>query len=293
MNGGIGELGKKGNGTAYDESYSKVSEVNVGGVELGQNVGTTVKEALDLILSTPYAAPTFTSFGLTLPLNIADVELGYRISEGTSLNFNYTISNRQNARDNTLRITTNDSILPPILVNNASLPVLPSSSGIFTYELGSHIQYNSPKDFIATIRATEDRNSQFFQRTFTKAWKNKIYYGVAQDIDVNLIDADWIKTNLTNTILTNQHPFTATSIIKLSGTLGVNEKLYYAYPISFPLVKLKTDLGVEGGSLIIGSPGIEIKTPSQQLYSLDGQFYAVCRTEQSNLGFITRTLSTF
>lgn len=273
MNGGIGEI-STGNGG--NTAYNKISEVKVGGVEVGQEVGNNYKEALDMILSAPYVAPSFSSFSTNIPNQL---ELGQKVL-GTYA-FSFGLNHAQNVLENSISLIINSGIyLDQKPKNSSPLSLTISEEGYF--------QYNDDHILTFIIKGIEERNNQAFQKSFNKVWYHSIYSGVAQDVDVNTINEAWVKQNLTRT-LSNTH--LATGNFAISGTLGVNEKLYYVYPVDLGLKKFKTDLGVEGGSLIIN--GLEIKTASQIAFSLAGKSYVVLRTEQSNLGYITRTLSNF
>lgn len=276
MNGGIGEK-STAKGNQGNTTYTKVSEVKVGGVEVGQEVGQNYKEALDMILSAPYIAPSFSSFSTNISNQL---ELGQKVVGNYS--FPFGLNQAQNVKEDSISLIINSQIRLNQQTKNSSPLALNISEE-------NYFQYNDDRVLTFLIKGIEERNNKTFQRSFNKVWTHSIYSGVAQDIDVNTIDETWIKANLTRT-LSNTH--LATGNFAISGTLGVNEKLYYVYPVDLGLKKFKTDLGVEGGSLII-SGGLEIKTASQITFSLAGKDYAVLRTEQANLGYITRTLINF
>lgn len=274
-----GEQIKKGGGNT---AYFKVSQVNVGGVEVGQEVGNTLKEAIDMILEAPYVAPSFSSFSANAPLNTSDVELGYRIPEGTNLQFNFNISNRKNAKENTLKAVIYNDGQQFLMLENAPLPVLPNSSGNFNFMLGDgqNIMHNTPTTVSSIIYAKEDRNDQLFSKIFTKSWKSTTYITTS---DSTIIDENFIKS-FNQKGLVNSH---GTSVSANAGNTTA-KYLYYAYPQRFGFVRFVTLLGVELGSLV--AQDIEVRTDSQITNGLPGELYAVCRTANAFTGTITRTL---
>ncbi len=260
---------KGGNGSnSGSQPYSKISESKVGGVEIGDLVGPTEKDALDMILSKEYAYPSVSSFSMVGQSIL--LELGYKL-EGTK-SFAFSFSNSQNVLDNTVHLKQSGTTLKD---------QQPKSSTISTTI--NTLQFNTPASSSFRIEAENTRNN-IFGGNLTFNWMHSVYYGVAENKDIGEITADFIKNNLTRE-LRNSH------VDKIEGNIGLNQRMYYAYPVSMGIRYLETLLGVEGDSLLI-SGGLDIKTASQIAFNLNGVEYAVCKNEQSNLGQSKRTLTT-
>ena len=266
-----GRSGQGGGGPvdADEVGYTKVSEVTVGGITVGDTVGPTQKDFNDALLSTPYVVPTFASFSLGLPSN--SVELGYELDSPKTFSWSY--NTEPNVTDNTIEIRQGATVLAtglpksPTTLSQAITPVLNNIAANETFSIrGDH-----EKGAIAT-------------RNATVSWLGSVYYGIATDLPDGSIDEAWIKANLTR-VLTNSH------LPSISGNVGAGERLFYIYPTTYGLRVLDTPLGPEGNSLIIVA-GPDVRTDSQIANSLLGVPYSVCKNEQSNIGDITYTLTT-
>lgn len=271
MTGGIGETG---NGNSNRSSYKKVpvtSEVTTGGIYKNDVVMVSKNDEKEWkqLLSLPYVTPSFRS------LNIIDypsiVELGYKISNEV-IQFGYGVNLPQNVKENSISF---QKIGSSQIIEN-----LPISTSLWSSDVSE--QYNIPTNVSFKISAINTKGESF-SRTLTISWKHSVYYGVAENKEANEITESWIKENLTRS-LTNSH------ITTISGNLGDNQRLYYAYPISFGYRYFNTDLGREGNSLIIRDDNLTLKNSSQISYNYPALGYAVCKNEQSGIGNISRTL---
>lgn len=268
MFGGIGEKSKQGN--QHSKMVKVVSEITLGGIYTNDEIEVPEidETAWTQLLSAPYQLPSFSSLNIVgYPTN---VELGYRISDEL-ISFSYGVTHAKNIQENSIDF---EKIGATVFHNNLALS---NSLGV-----GISEQYNSPTTINFKISANNTKGNRF-SRNLSINWLHSIYSGVAENKIPSEITADWVKNNLTKT-LSNQHPSS-----KFTGNIGVNERLYYIYPVNFGLRYFKTDLGKEGDSLILTN-GLEIKTTSQFIQNLNGVMYAVCKNEQSNIGYSERTL---
>lgn len=265
MSGGIGEKSNQVNSNIDPKNipFEETAEVTVGGIYKNDQVGSTLYDAVKQIISAPYQKPGFSSFGGIS----TKLELGYQLTGNQ--NFTFSINLPDNVQDNTI----------DLLENNVKLLALQPKVSPLTTSLSHH--YNTPTGLTYKIQGINTKG-EFFSRNLYVNWYHTVYYGVAENKELHEITPDWVKATFT-TKLTNGHP------TQFVGTIGTNQRLYYFYPDSWNIRYFKTDLGKEGDSLL--SPGgLEIKTPSQITHNLAGITYAICKNEQSNIGYSERTL---
>lgn len=216
--------------TEGDSQYDRDTPMTiaVGGAIAGTTFQGTVQDALDKILY-PFGVPKFSTFVMRDASTV--VEIGATIPGGMRV-FNWTTVNPMNIKARSIAIadtTTNVQIAGGLQDN-----------GITTAQIGPDITNTAPTQHTWTISAVDTQNGPL-SKSFTVAWRWKIYYG-SSDLE-RLIGTDVLELP----------SFNLNASAAGSYVMGASGYKWLCYPSSYPTLTLFRDQAT-GMNIAVNDP---------------------------------------